>query len=306
MTSPVRTAPASDCAALEQALRSLGAPLRPKTDALLARLRRLDSALIAYSGGVDSALVARMARLVLGRDRVLAVTARSPSLPQAEHQAAADLAVQMDVAHEFIETSEFADERYLANPANRCFFCKSELYRRLAPLARQRGLAAVVNGVNADDLGDFRPGLTAAAQHAVVAPLAECGVTKAELRQMAAAVGLPIHDKPASPCLSSRVQYGERITPEKLRRIDAAEEFLRSLGFRVCRVRHHEDLARIEVPLADLDRVLEAQTRAAIDAKLRELGYRYVTVDLRGFRSGSLNEALLGRGFDAARPRLNA
>lgn len=265
-----------------------------KHAALQAYLRELDSVVVAFSAGVDSALLLKVAVMALGRDKVLAVTGRSASVPSAELNSAAALAAECGAAHEFLDTAEFDDENYVANPTDRCYFCKDELFARLAKLAAERGFKAVLSGDNIDDLNDYRPGHKAADKHAVVAPLAECGIGKAELREIAAELGLSIHDKPASPCLSSRVQYGEQITPEKLRRIDAAETFLRELGFRECRVRHHENLARIEVPPGELQRFSNAELRARVDAKLRELGYQYVTLDLRGFRSGSMNEVLLG------------
>jgi uncharacterized protein len=235
--------------------------------------------------------------MTLGRQNALAVTGRSPSVPQAELADAPRLAGEIGADHEFLDTDELSDPNYAANPSNRCYFCKDELYTRLTVLAAQRGFSAVVNGVNADDLGDYRPGLTAAREHRVHAPLAECGINKADVRELAAALGLSIHDKPASPCLSSRVQYGESITPDKLRRIDQAEQFLKSLGFRECRVRHHDALARIEIPTSELARFADAGLRQQIDRRLRELGYRYVTLDLRGLRSGSMNEVILGPGL---------
>jgi uncharacterized protein len=268
--------------------------LQQKFAALQARLHELQSVVVAFSGGVDSALLLQVAVLTLGREQVLAVTGRSPSVPTAELESAAALAAELGARHEYLDTSEFEDPNYVANPKERCYYCKRELFDRLLPLAAERGCAAVLSGTNADDLGDYRPGLQAAGERRVIAPLADVGITKDDLRRIGAALGLSIHDKPASPCLSSRVQYGEAITPEKLRRIDAAETMLRELGFRECRVRHHDNLARIEVPPAELPRFADPALRQRIDEHLRELGYQYVTLDLRGFRSGSMNEVLLG------------
>lgn len=275
----------------------LPAECSAKYAALLERTRGLGSVIVAFSGGIDSALMLKVAVLALGRENVLAITSRSPAVPAAEIAGVEAIAAEIGARHEFIDTHEFEDANYLANPNNRCFYCKTELYSQLQLVAAQRDMRTIINGVNADDLGDYRPGLQAATNHAVVAPLADCGITKAELRQIAAMHGLSIADKPASPCLSSRVQYGEAITPEKLRRIDAAETLLRANGFRECRVRHHDNLARIEVPVAEIARFAEPELRARIDAGMRELGYQYVTLDLRGFRSGSMNEVLLGEGL---------
>lgn len=280
---------------------SCGSGLAVKLPLVQQRLQALGSVVVAYSGGVDSALALKLAVLTLGRDAVLAVTGRSPSVSPVELESAETLAREIGARHEWLDTREFEDPNYLSNPGNRCYFCKTELYAQLTALARNRAIAAVINGVNADDLGDYRPGLQAAGEHGVHAPLAEAGITKADVRELAQRLGLSAHDKPASPCLSSRVQYGEEITPEKLRRIDAAEQFVRRLGFRECRVRHHGNLARLEVPIVELTRVMETDVREQIERELRRLGYVYVTVDLRGLRSGSLNDVLIGPGLAGGR-----
>ncbi|MCH7873183.1 MAG: ATP-dependent sacrificial sulfur transferase LarE, partial [Planctomycetes bacterium] len=206
--------------------------LQEKVESVNQAFRSAGSALVAFSGGVDSALVLKLAIDVLGRERVLAVTARSPSVPSADLATVAALAAEIGAQHEFIDTREFDNPDYLANPSNRCYFCKTELYGHLSRLASERTFGIVANGVNADDLGDYRPGIFAAEEHDVAAPLAQAGISKAEVRALADERELSVHDKPASPCLSSRVQYGEQITPEKLERIDQAETFLRELGFR--------------------------------------------------------------------------
>jgi uncharacterized protein len=198
----------------------------------------------------------------------------------------------MGVEHVFIDTREFDDPNYLANPANRCYFCKTDLFKHLNAFAAERDSAAVLTGVNHDDQSDWRPGIQAGCEQKVVAPLADAGLTKQDIRILSVRLGLPTHDKPASPCLSSRIQYGESITPEKLKQIDEAERFLRSLGFRECRVRHHNNLARIEVPADQIERLCQPDIRTKIDTALRSLGYNYVTIDARGFRSGSMNEVI--------------
>lgn len=268
-----------------------------KFDRLLQQFADIDSALVAFSGGVDSTLVAFAARQALGRDRAIAVTAQSPSVPSADLAAVARIAAEIDIPHEFVATHEIDDPNYNANPSNRCYFCKSELYSQLAPRAAARGHAVIVNGTNKDDLGDYRPGLQAADEKQVRAPLADANLSKADVREIARAVGLSVAEKPAAPCLASRIPYGESVTIEKMEMIDQAESFLRNLGFAECRVRHHGTLARIEVPIDRLDEITDPALREQIDAAIRDIGYKFVTIDLRGLRSGSLNEVILGSGF---------
>ncbi len=255
-------------------------------------LRPLGRVAVAFSGGVDSTFVLKVAADVLSVENVLAVTGRSSSLADVEDADARRLATLIGVEHVILDTQEFADPNYLANPTNRCYFCKTELYSRMAPLLATRGISAVVNGTNADDLGDFRPGLAAGKEHGVHSPAADAGLTKADIRILSARMGLPTADKPAAPCLSSRVQYGEAITPEKLKMIEQAEALLRRLGFGECRVRHHDKLARIEVPANRIAELADDSVRSTLDNELRALGYHYITLDLRGFRSGSMNEVI--------------
>ena len=277
---------------------SLGEPclsedtLDQKLQKMQEILRSLERVAVAFSAGVDSTLVLKVALDTLGSANVVAVTGRSDSLAEGEFEEAKDLAQSMGAEHVVIETQEFSDPNYLANPSNRCYFCKTELYSKLDEFIRERGLRAVVNGVNADDYADWRPGLKAAAEHVVRAPCAEAGMTKDDIRALSARFGLPTFDKPASPCLSSRVQYGEHITPAKLKQIERSESLLKSLGFRECRVRHHNNLARIELPADQIELACRPEVRAKIDASFREFGYAYVTIDLRGFRSGSMNEVI--------------
>lgn len=263
--------------------------LAEKLDALLARLAGLGSCAVALSGGVDSAVVAKAAHLALG-DRAVAVTGVSASLASGELDEARRVAALIGIRHVVLDTQEFAKTAYTQNPPDRCYHCKTELYTQMHGVAERLGVAAIVNGANADDRGDWRPGAKAAAEHAVVSPLAECEITKDEVRQLAAHWNLPVADKPASPCLSSRVAYGEEVTPQRLLMIDQAEQFLRGMGLREVRVRYHRgDLARVEVPLDALELLCRPENRTALVARLRELGFKFVTLDLEGFRSGSLN-----------------
>jgi len=266
-----------------------------KLNALRSIFQQMGSVLVAYSGGVDSAFVLAVATETLGPERVLGVTGVSESLAPYERNEAAEIAQQTGARHRELKTDELSDENYLSNPANRCYFCKSELFSKLLPLARAEGLAVVVDGSNADDVGDYRPGMQAGHERGVRSPLQEAGLTKPEIRFLAQARGLPIWDKPAAPCLSSRIPYGQRVTPEKLRQIGEAELYLRGLDLRNVRVRHHDEVARIEVPRADMARLLDDGVAEGIVQKLKSLGFRHVTLDLQGFRSGSLNESLAGQ-----------
>jgi uncharacterized protein len=256
-------------------------------DKLLAYLANLPDCLVAFSGGVDSAVVAKAAHLALG-ERAIAVTGVSASLASGELDAARRIATAIGIRHEVINTHELADPDYLANAPSRCFYCKTELYSQMRALAADLGFTQIANGTNADDLGDFRPGLQAAAEYMVLSPLVDCGIDKRGVRQLALDWGLEVWDKPASPCLSSRVVYGLDITPERLGRIDAAEALLKEMGFHSVRVRcHHDELARLEVAAAEIGRFADDALRTEVTNKLREFGFRYVTVDLEGFRSGS-------------------
>ena len=272
-------------------LRAGAADLERKESALYAALAELPSLIVAYSGGVDSAYLAYAATRVLG-DRVVCVTADSASYPERHRQMAARLAQEFGFRHESIRTDEMSRPEYRANPANRCYFCKHELYTHLSTIARERGIPVVADGSNADDRGDYRPGRQAAREFGVISPLDAADLTKDEIRELSHRAGLPTWDEPASACLSSRIPYFSEVTDEKLRTIEAAEAVLRAMGFRICRVRHHESIARLEFGQDEIARAIEPEIAAAIDRELRALGYAHVTVDLRGYRLGSLNEAL--------------
>jgi uncharacterized protein len=253
-------------------------------------VRELESVVVAFSAGADSTLVAKVAADELG-DRALAVTSASESLAERELREALEYAESLGVQHRVIYTDELSNPDYLANPTNRCYHCKTTLYTHLSALALEEGYRHVANGLNVDDLGDYRPGLQAANEHAVRAPLQEAGLTKSDVRAISKLLDVPTWDKPAMACLSSRVPYGEEITREKLSQIDQAEQFLRDLGYRQLRVRHHGQVARIELP-TDLIVPFVQQHAEAASAHLKTLGFLYVTLDLQGFRSGSMNEAL--------------
>jgi len=273
-------------------MSELAPELAVKRDRLLSLVADLGSCAVAFSGGVDSAVVAKAAQLALGA-RAVAVTGTSASLAAGELDEAIAVARLIGIRHEILATDEFADPAYVANAPDRCYHCKTELYEQLEGAIERFGVAAVLNGANLDDCGDHRPGMAAAAEHRVRSPLLECALSKDEVRQLAASWGLPVWDKPASPCLSSRIAYGEEVTPQRVAMIDQAERVLRSLGLRELRVRYHKgDLARLEVPLDALPRLAQPEVRQQLVEELKRLGFKYVTLDLEGFRSGSLNQVL--------------
>ncbi|PYK58875.1 MAG: ATP-dependent sacrificial sulfur transferase LarE [Verrucomicrobia bacterium] len=270
-----------------------------KLEQLRELIRSYGSCLVAYSGGVDSVFLAHVAREALG-DKLLAVIADSPSLPRRELEEALSIARRFQIPARVVKTAEFENPNYVANPNNRCYFCKHELFEELTPIAVAGGFAVIAYGENASDVGDFRPGAQAAAKFQVRAPLKEVGLTKQEIRELSARLGLPTADKPQMACLSSRIPWGEPVTEEKLKMIEQAENFIRDLGFHDVRVRHHElkngHLARVEVGIAELPKLLAGENFLRVGEALKKMGYAHVTLDLHGYRPGSLNEAISLKG----------
>ena len=263
-----------------------------RRDRLVNTLKSYGRVAVAYSGGIDSTVVAKAAFEALG-DATVAVTAVSDSLASGELEEAEELARRIGIKHRIIRTEEFADPNYLRNNPDRCYFCKSELYGRLSGMLGLLGVDTIASGANVDDAGDHRPGMRAAGENGVRHPLQECGLSKADVRDLAKAWDLPTWDKPATPCLSSRIAYGEDVTPERVKMIDAAEVWLREKGLRLLRVRYHKgDLARIEIPIDELPRFAAPEIRSALVPAFRALGFKFVTLDLEGFRSGSLNSLI--------------
>lgn len=266
--------------------------LRAKEARLREMLGGMDSILVAYSGGVDSAYLAFAANTARP-GHVLCVTADSPSYPRRHREIAVRIAEQFQFPHEFVSTAEMERPEYRANAGDRCYHCKTELYSHLSIVAKDRGVSVIVDGNNADDRGDYRPGRQAAREFGVRSPLDEADLTKAEIRELSREAGLPTWDEPASACLSSRIPYMSEVTEPKLQMIERAEDVLRELGFRICRVRHHDTLARLEIGRDEMARALDPEVNARIVRELKAVGFKYVSLDLQGYRTGSLNEALI-------------
>lgn len=265
--------------------------LLAKQQRLFERIRNLGAVMVAYSGGTDSAYLAWAAQNAIG-DAALAVTADSPSIPASHKRDAEAFARQFGIRHEYIATAEFDNPDYARNDVNRCFHCKDELFNRLEELGRTRGIQHIIYGVNQDDLGDYRPGLKAANQHRVNAPLVDAGLTKAEIRELSRLAGLPTWDRPAAACLSSRIPYGTPVTIQNIRQVEAGEEELKALGFRQFRSRFHGELVRIEIAREEMPKALTLEMAGRLTEIFRRLGFKYVTLDLAGYRQGSMNEVI--------------
>src|SRR3954469_22679601 len=267
------------------------ARLQEKQERLIDALRNMQRVIVAFSGGTDSAYLAWAAKQALG-DSAIAMTADSASLPESHKRDAEDFVRRFGIVHEYIETREFDNPEYVRNDPNRCFHCKDELFTRLAEVGRERGIGNIVYGVNVDDLGDYRPGQNAALKHQVTAPLADAGLTKAEIRELSRLADLPTWDRPASACLSSRIPYGTPVTIENVKTVETGEEEIKALGFRQFRVRFHGDVVRLEIAPDEMEKALTLEMAKRFTAIFKTLGFKYITLDLEGYRQGSLNEVL--------------